>query len=77
MMSVYSDSDDEFVVGFLGVGFFLVGVSSIAYLFVHIRAFSSYFARFVLHKVAMSTTSGSSGLGSVSIEQIDKSTAIC
>lgn len=45
-----------------------------AYLRVHSRAVDSYWARFVLYTCAISGTRGSSGLGSVSMEQIDKRT---
>jgi len=45
-----------------------------AYFRVHSRAVASYLARSVLYTWAISGTSGSSGLGSVSIEQIDSST---
>ena len=45
-----------------------------AYFRVHSRAVASYLARSVLYKWAISGTRGSSGLGSVSIEQIDRST---
>lgn len=41
---------------------------------VHSRAVASYRARSVLYKCAMSGTRGSSGFGSVSIEQIERST---
>jgi hypothetical protein len=40
----------------------------------HSRAVASYRGRSVLYKCAMSGTSGSSGFGSVNIEQIDSST---
>lgn len=41
---------------------------------VHSLAVASYRARSVLYKCAMSGTNGSSGLGSVNIEQIDSNT---
>ena len=40
----------------------------------HSLAVASYRARSVLYKCAMSGTSGSSGFGSVNIEQMDNST---
>ena len=40
----------------------------------HSRAVASYRERSVLYKCAMSGTSGSSGFGSVNIEQMDNST---
>ena len=46
-----------------------------AYFLVHSRAVASYRARSVLYRCAMSGTRGSSGLGSVSIEQIESRTA--
>jgi hypothetical protein len=46
----------------------------IAYLRVHSRAVASYRGRSVLYTCAISGTSGSSGLGSVSIEQIESNT---
>ena len=45
-----------------------------AYLRVHSRAVDSYLDRSVLYTCAISGTSGSSGLGSVSIEQMLSST---
>lgn len=45
-----------------------------AYFLVHSRAVASYRARSVLYRCAMSGTRGSSGFGSVSIEQIERST---
>lgn len=46
----------------------------IAYLRAHSLAMSSYLGRSVLYMCAISGTSGSSGFGSVSSEQMDKST---
>ena len=51
-----------------------MGGHYIAYFLVHSRAVASYRARSVLYRCAMSGTRGSSGLGSVSIEQIDRRT---
>lgn len=51
-----------------------LGVYKRTYFLVHSRAVASYRARSVLYKCAMSGTSGSSGFGSVNIEQMDKST---
>lgn len=48
----------------------------IAYFLVHSRANSLYFSRSVLYILAISGTSGSSGFGSHSREQIDKRTVI-
>lgn len=45
-----------------------------AYFRVHSRAVASYLARSVLYTCAISGTSGSSGFGSVSIEQMESST---
>lgn len=47
-----------------------------AYFLVHSRAVASYLGRSDLYTCAISGTRGSSGLGSVSIEQMDKSTAV-
>lgn len=44
------------------------------YFLVHSRAVASYLVRSVLYRCAMSGTNGSSGLGSVSIEQIESRT---
>lgn len=52
------------------------GTHHIAYFLVHSRASSLYFSRSVLYILAISGTSGSSGLGSQSREQIDNKTAI-
>lgn len=46
----------------------------IAYFWVHSFAVSLYFERWVLYNLAISGTSGSSGFGSVSREQMDKRT---
>lgn len=51
------------------------GTHHIAYFLVHSRASSLYFSRSVLYILAISGTSGSSGLGSQSREQIDNKTA--
>ena len=48
-----------------------------AYFWVQLRAVASYLARSVLYMWAISGTSGSSGFGSVSNEQIESSTCIC
>jgi hypothetical protein len=48
-----------------------------AYFRVHSRAVDSYRDRSVLYTCAISGTSGSSGLGSVSIEQMLRSTKLC
>lgn len=53
----------------------LTGEDQMAYLRVHSRAVASYRGRSVLYTWAISGTKGSSGLGSVSIEQIESSTA--
>ena len=45
-----------------------------AYFRVHSLAVASYLARSVLYTCAISGTSGSSGFGSVSMEQIDSKT---
>lgn len=50
------------------------GVNHIAYFRVHSRASSVYLSRSVLNILAISGTSGSSGLGSQSREQIDSNT---
>lgn len=50
------------------------GTHHIAYFLVHSRASSLYFSRSVLYILAISGTSGSSGLGSHSREQIDNNT---
>src|SRR5262245_13161757 len=47
-----------------------------AYLRVHSLAVDSYLARSVLYTWAISGTSGSSGFGSVSMEQIESRTAV-
>lgn len=47
-----------------------------AYFLVHSLAVASYLARSVLYTCAISGTSGSSGFGSVSIEQMDRRTKI-
>lgn len=52
----------------------LSGTHHIAYFLVHSRANSLYFSRSVLYILAISGTSGSSGLGSHSREQIDNNT---
>lgn len=52
----------------------LSGTHHIAYFLVHSRASSLYFSRSVLYILAISGTSGSSGLGSHSREQIDNNT---
>lgn len=52
----------------------MVGADYIAYFLVHSRAVASYRARSVLYRCAISGTRGSSGFGSVSIEQIDSRT---
>ena len=46
-----------------------------AYFLVHSRAVDSYLGRSVLYTWAISGTKGSSGLGSVSIEHMERSTA--
>ena len=51
------------------------GTHHIAYFRVHSRANSLYFSLSVLYILAISGTSGSSGLGSQSREQIDNKTA--
>lgn len=53
---------------------FWSGTHHIAYFRVHSRASSLYFSRSVLYILAISGTSGSSGLGSQSREQIDNNT---
>lgn len=64
----------------LWLGLFLLfsrlfsGTHHIAYFLVHSRASSLYFSRSVLYILAISGTSGSSGLGSHSREQIDNNT---
>lgn len=45
-----------------------------AYLFVQLRAVASYFCLSVLYMCAISGTKGSSGLGSVSNEQMERRT---
>ena len=50
------------------------GTHHIAYFLVHSRANSLYFSRSVLYILAISGTSGSSGFGSQSREQIDNKT---
>lgn len=52
------------------------GTHHIAYFLVHSRANSLYFSRSVLYILAISGTSGSSGFGSQSREQIDNRTVI-
>lgn len=49
-------------------------VQLVAYLRVHSRAVASYFDLSTLNNCAASGTSGSSGLGSVSNEQMERST---
>lgn len=51
-----------------------IGTHHIAYFRVHSRASSLYFSRSVLYILAISGTSGSSGFGSHSREQIDNRT---
>jgi len=63
----------NFVVGLLLL--LQSGTHHIAYFLVHSRASSLYFSRSVLYILAISGTSGSSGLGSQSREQIDNKTA--
>jgi hypothetical protein len=53
---------------------FSSGTHHIAYFRVHSRASSLYFSRSVLYILAISGTSGSSGLGSQRREQIDNNT---
>lgn len=67
----------NFVVVDVVVGLLLLqsGTHHIAYFLVHSRASSLYFSRSVLYILAISGTSGSSGLGSQSREQIDNKTA--
>lgn len=52
----------------------VVGTHHIAYFLVHSLANSLYFSRSVLYILAISGTSGSSGFGSQSREQIDNRT---
>lgn len=61
------DIDDESIIQ--------TGTHHIAYFLVHSRANSLYFSRSVLYILAISGTSGSSGFGSQSREQIDNKTA--
>lgn len=60
------DIDDESIIQ--------TGTHHIAYFLVHSRANSLYFSRSVLYILAISGTSGSSGFGSQSREQIDNKT---
>lgn len=60
------DDDDESIIQ--------TGTHHIAYFLVHSRANSLYFSRSVLYILAISGTSGSSGFGSQSREQIDNKT---
>lgn len=59
---------------FLLISRLFSGTHHIAYFLVHSRASSLYFSRSVLYILAISGTSGSSGLGSHSREQIDNNT---
>lgn len=69
---VFAVAVANFVVGLL---LLQSGTHHIAYFRVHSRASSLYFSRSVLYILAISGTSGSSGLGSQSREQIDNKTA--
>lgn len=51
-----------------------LGFHPMAYFWVQLRAVVSYFGRSVLYMWAISGTRGSSGLGSVSSEQIESKT---
>lgn len=62
------DDDDDSIIQ--------TGTHHIAYFLVHSRANSLYFSRSVLYILAISGTSGSSGFGSQSREQIDNRTVI-
>lgn len=70
---VFAVAVANFVVGLL---LLQSGTHHIAYFRVHSRASSLYFSRSVLYILAISGTSGSSGLGSQSREQIDNKTAM-
>lgn len=58
----------------IDVSIIQTGTHHIAYFLVHSRANSLYFSRSVLYILAISGTSGSSGFGSQSREQIDNKT---
>lgn len=74
----FAVADVVFAVANFVVGLLLLqsGTHHIAYFRVHSRASSLYFSRSVLYILAISGTSGSSGLGSQSREQIDNKTAM-